>query len=434
LDENTTPDSIALQKFQLIRCCALIVICILLAKSGLGETGIGQLGIAILIAGTFCIPGSMIPTILVKLSKGKSRDQQKIIVFNSFLFLFLLSILTSALFFFSHNAITQFLPEENKIPVPLVLGLFILINGPTRIIESIYLINSLSKKILTYRTIISALQLLIVGLLPCFGFGLPTILGGLLCIAIVKFGWLIVVMFRYSKAKPDRSIRKEMRMQYVSSMTGSIPDSSVFFIAGFILISKFPPNDLAVFQYGLVGLPLLFLISNSFERSMLPYIVQRESNSSLAELRSEVYRLIWRFFPLSVMLILTSHWLFPIVFNPHMTDSATIFNISLLLVTCRVLFPQTLLRAKNKNNIVDRISFLGICITFIMGLWLSNLIGTAGIAYGIVIASIIEKASLMIACKRKLAIAPSKYLPLRIYTISTTLLILTFIFVEFIRY
>jgi O-antigen/teichoic acid export membrane protein len=210
--------------------------------------------------------------------------------------------------------------------------------------------------------------------------------------------------------------------------------SSASYIDGFIVTSKFSPDELAIFQYGARELPLAMLLANSLNMAMLPRLAQKDIKSPLAEFRSEIYRLHWILFPVSILLIFSSHWFFPVVFNPQFAASASIFNISLLLVISRVLFPQTLLNAKRMNSIQVWASFFEICINILMSVWLANLIGINGVAYGTFIAYLFEKLFLMVACKKKLNIGPARYLPLRIYFVSTALLAAAFIIVEFIIY
>ena len=433
LKKNNIQNGNTLQKFQLIKYSALIVISILLAKSGLGITRIGQFEIAMLIVGTFSLPAiNIIPKLSLIFSKKETSDQLKIIVFNSFVLLSFLAILASAIFFLSYNAISNSLLNGNEVPMPLLLGLYILFNSPSLLIEYIYLINNQPQKILIYSIIIFTFQIFAVGLPPYFGFGLNSILLGLLSYSIVKFCWLIVVMIRYSKIKPDRSILKKIMNRGIHLVLPALLNSSAIYVAGFIVASRFTPDDLAVFQYGARELPLALLLAYSLSMAMLPQLAQHNIESPLAEFRSEVYRLHWILFPLSIILVLTSHWFFPLVFNPQFAASATIFNITLLLVISRVLFPQTILIAKKNNRIIVWALFFEICVNVGFSLWLAGLVGIKGVAYGTFIAYLFEKVFLMIACQRILKISPVKYLPLKIYFISSTLLIFTFVLTEFI--
>lgn len=429
------PDTNSLQLFQLIRFCALILSGILLAKSGLGRTFIGQYETFILIAGAFSLfGGTSVLNNLITLSSNKSLDQIKVIVFNSFMSLLIFSFIAAILFYSLSTPISEFLLNGNIVPMPTILSIYILINTPGLLVEYIYLLNNRSKNIMVYGTVTFVLQALAVGIPPYFGFEPNTILQGLLFISIVKLCWLVIVLKYYAKAKLEISIIKHLLHFSDPLIFSTLLYSSLSYINGFIVTSKFSPDELAIFQFGTHELPLAFLLSNSLCITMLPRLKQKNIESPLVEFRSEVYRLIWFLFPISLVLILTSHLFFPLVFSPQFKDSAVIFNISLLLVICRVLFPQTLLNAKKMNTIIVWSSFMQICINVVCSIWLVSYLGIAGVAYGTLIASICDKLFLIFACKRKLKISLFKYLPVRIYTFSTILLILAFIMVEFILY
>jgi O-antigen/teichoic acid export membrane protein len=425
----------ALQFFQLVRYSALILIGILLSKSELGKTNIGHYETFLLIAGAFTffwVNGFL--KVMMPLSAEVGEEKKGILVFNSFLVLFTFSLLSAIIAFFLNHPFSEYLLNGNEVPMPLVLGLYILFNSPALMIEYIYLINNRSKSIVIYGLVMFSLQILAVGIPPYLGFGLNTILLALLFTTVVKFCWLLVVMNKYSRIGLNLPILKEFLVLGAPLVLSTLLSSSASYIDGFIVTSKFSPDDLAIFQYGARELPLSLLLSNSLSMAMLPRFAQKNIESPLAEFRSEVYRLHWMLFPISILLLLTSHWFFPLVFNPQFEGSAIIFNISLLLVISRVLFPQTLLIAKKMNKIQVWASFFEICMNVGFSLWLSTLIGIKGVAYGTLIAYLFEKIFLMIACKKLLNISPAKYLPLKIYIISTTLLVLTFVFIEFIVY
>jgi O-antigen/teichoic acid export membrane protein len=423
----------ALQFFQLVRYGALILIGILLSKSELGKVNIGHYETFLLIAGAFTffwVTGFL--KVMMPLSAEVGEEKKRVLVFNSFLVLFAFALFFAIIAFFLNQPFSEYLLNGNEVPMPLVLGGYILFNSPALLIEYIYLINNRSKSIIIYGIVIFGLQVLAVGIPPFLGYGLNTILLALLFTTIVKFCWLLVVMKRYSKIRIDLPILKEFIVLGAPLVLSTLLSSSASYIDGFIVTSKFSPDDFAIFQYGARELPLALLLSNSLSMAMLPRFAQKNIESPLAEFRSEVYRLHWFLFPISILLLLTSHWFFPLVFNPQFEASAIIFNISLLLVISRVLFPQTLLIAKRMNKVLVWAAVIEISINVGFSLWLSSLIGIQGVAYGTLIAFICEKIFLMVACKKVLNISPAKYLPLKIYLVFTTMLILTFVVIEFI--
>lgn len=425
----------ALQFFQLIRYGALFLIGILLSKSELGKTNIGHYETFLLIAGAFTffwVNGFL--KVMMPLSEEKEVKDKPLLVFNSFILLLGFSALSALLVYFLNHPFATLLLNGQQVPLPIILALYILFNSPALMIEYIYLINNKGKQILAYGLSTFTLQIIAVGLPPLLGFGLNTILFGLLGIAAIKFVWLVVVLTHYSKAKLEAALLKEF-LKYGSPLVlSTLLSSSARYIDGFIITSQFTPDDFAVFQYGARELPLALLLSNSLSMAMLPKFAKKEIASPLAEFRSEVYRLNWLLFPFSIILLLTSHWFYPLVFNAQFQQSATIFNIYLLLVISRLLFPQTLIMAKKMNRIIVMASFFEITINVVLSLVFAQMMGIIGVAYATFIAYLFEKVYLAIACKRKLGIAFHQYVPLKIYFIASSLLVFVFILVEFIIY
>lgn len=425
----------SLQLFQLIRYGSLLLIGILLSKSALGKVNIGLYETFLLIAGAFTffwVNGFL--KVMLPVSSEKNTDDKKVLVFNTFILLFGLATLSAILVLVLNKPFSLFLLNGNKVPMPLLLAFYIFMNSPALMIEYIYLINNRSRSILIYGVITFTLQIAAVGLPPFFGFGLATVLYCLAGIAVLRFVWLMAVLGEFASINFQWPIIREYVKHGLPLVLSTLLSSSARYIDGFIITSQFSPEDFAVFQYGARELPLAMLLANSLSMATLPRLSKKDIASPLAEFRSEVYRLNWLLFPVSIILLLTSHWFYPLVFNPEFAASATIFNVYLLLVISRLLFPQTLLTAKRMNNIIVRASFFEILINVSLSLILAIKIGIIGVAYATFVAYLFEKIYLAIACKRKLNVSIISYLPLKIYIVMSGLLILTFIFVEFILY
>lgn len=425
----------AIQFFQLIRYGTLLLIGILLSKSGLGKTAIGHYETFLLIAGAFTffwVNGFL--KVLLPSASQKNGEQKAIFIFNAFILLLAFSFVAALLVFTLKQPVTSLLLNGNEVPLPVLLAIYIFLNSPTMLTEYIYLLHHKPKQIIVYALITFGLQLLAVGLPPFLGYGLKTMLSGLLVISMLRLFWLIFVLKKYALFKTDWPMLKEYLVLGSPLVLSTLLSSSARYIDGFIITAQFSPDDLAVFQYGARELPLSMLLANSLGMAMLPKLSQKNLASPLAEFRSEIDRLLWLLFPVSILLILTSHWFFPLVFNPQFSASASIFNIYLLLIISRLLFPQTLLMAQKMNRVIVKASLFEIIINVSLSIILARSIGIVGVAYATVIAYIFEKVYLVLVCKRSLNIALNKYLPIQRYLIMSTLLILAFIFVEFMLY
>jgi O-antigen/teichoic acid export membrane protein len=423
----------AIQLFQLIRYGTLLLIGILLSKSELSKTDIGYYETFLLIAGafTFFWVNGFLKVMLP--SASEKTDQQKgVQIFNTFLLLLGFSFIAALLLLTLKQPVSAWLLNGNEIPLPGILAAYIVLNSPAMMTEYIYLLHHRSKCIVAYAIITFSLQLAAVGLPPFLGYGLNTILSGLLFVSFLRFVWLLLVLRKYARFETDWPMLKEYVVLGSPLVLSTLLSSSSRYIDGFIITSQFSPDELAVFQYGARELPLSMLLANSLGMAMLPKLSRKNIESPLAEFRSEIDRLQWFLFPVSMLLILTSHWFYPLVFNHQFAASATIFNIYLLLIISRMLFPQTLLIAQKMNSIIVRASLFEIIINVSLSIVLARSMGIAGVAYATLAAYLFEKIYLVVACKKRLNISLNKYLPLQRYIIMSILLILVFIFVEII--
>lgn len=299
-------------------------------------------------------------------------------------------------------------------------------------VEYVYLLKNRSGRIVLYGVVTFALQLLVVGVPPFFGYGLEPILCGLLGVSVLRYLWLLLILKQNAKARIDTACLKEYIHYGYPLVLSTLLGSSARYIDGFIITSQFTPREFAVFQYGARELPLALLLSNSLSMAMLSKFARKDIASPLAEFRSEVYRLHWYLFPVSIVLMLTSHWLFPILFNSSFEGSATIFNIYLLLLFSRLLFPQTIITAKKMNRYIVQASFFEIVLNVALSVILSKTMGIAGVAYATVVAYIFEKIYLLVILKKKLHISLNDILPVKIFTVMSMLLLLSFILSEFL--
>jgi O-antigen/teichoic acid export membrane protein len=137
-------------------------------------------------------------------------------------------------------------------------------------------------------------------------------------------------------------------------------------------------------------------------------------------------------FPLTAILLLISHTVFPVLFNPEFKESATIFNIYLLLVISRLLMPQTILNGLKISKNIMYASFFELVLNISLSLIFVQFWGIAGIAFATFLAYLFEKIYLTIVVRRKLNIQLQEYLPINFYFLYSVGIVVIFIFAELI--
>jgi len=132
--------------------------------------------------------------------------------------------------------------------------------------------------------------------------------------------------------------------------------------------------------------------------------------------------------------MLISHWAFPVIFNVSFSGSATIFNIYLLLIVSRLVFPQTILIGLQKNKAIMWASLLEIILNVALSVLFMQFLGLPGVAYGTVCAYVFEKLILMVFVKKIYGFGVSAYLNVKQHLLYSLLLAVIFYVVEFLIY
>jgi len=197
------------------------------------------------------------------------------------------------------------------------------------------------------------------------------------------------------------------------------------------LVDHFFEDQFANFRYGARELPLILLLANglSIVRSgdIAEALKGNQLQPSLDLLKSGGQRLIYWLFPLSLILLFSSDFLFTSVFGESFSGAVPVFDVYLLLVIPRLLFPQSVVRAYQKTKWMTFSS--GVELILNVGLSLLGLYfwGLVGIAAATVVAYFVEKLILVVLAQKHLGIKASAYTPVPHWILWSALLVLAWI-------
>ena len=182
----------------------------------------------------------------------------------------------------------------------------------------------------------------------------------------------------------------------------------------------------AIFRYGARELPLAMALANAFSTSMLPEVATN-LQFSLKIIKEKSVKLLHLLFPISIVAMLSSSFLFPLVFNESFSDSAIIFNVFLLVIISRLIFPQTILIGLGENKMVLLFSIIELGFNIALSFVFVQHWGLAGIAMGTVIAFFMEKLMMAIFLYTRFRISPGQYCHLNIFAVYSLLLLTSFL-------
>ncbi|GAB4303311.1 MAG: hypothetical protein Kow0068_25680 [Marinilabiliales bacterium] len=289
--------------------------------------------------------------------------------------------------------------------------LYTFFNNPSFLIDYIYIIKNKAGKLIIYGLISYLAQLLLVGMPPLVGLDLIYSLYGLIIISTLRFIWLIILIIKYSRI----TISFPFLKKYISTSTPLIfsilISGSAQYIDGLIISSYYKDESFfAVFRYGARELPLL-LLADAFSNAMIPEISNNNINVSLKKIKRKSLNIMHIVFPVTILLLLTSHWFYPAIFTDAFKDSAIIFNTYLLLTITRLVFPQTILIGKRKNFPVLFSALTEFVINLVLSLILIQYLGLVGVAIATFFAYLTDKLILIFFNMRD-KIMPSSYIPI----------------------
>ncbi|MBU0763637.1 MAG: oligosaccharide flippase family protein, partial [Bacteroidetes bacterium] len=340
-----------LQYFQLFRFGTILIISILFAKSHLLTEEIGRYEVLLLIAGAVCYfwVSGLIQSLLSLYNNNRSfsgnpvkSDDRSPVLFNAFLLMIFFTGLATLFVFVFSSFLATTLGGRSEIPCFDLLILYLLFSTPSNLIEYIYLLRNRPRHIIVYGTVTFLLQIVLVGGPVVAGYGIEYGIAGLVVISGLRFVWLSVLIFRHARFQFSRLFIREHISLAAPLIISIFLSGSAQFVDGFLVAYKFGEARLAVFRYGAREMPVVVLMANAFSTAMLPEFSPAGGiREAIATLRRKSLRLMHLLFPLTIILLLLSHRLYPIVFNNNFIDSARVFNLYLLIIVSRLVFPQT---------------------------------------------------------------------------------------------
>lgn len=421
-----------LQFFQLFRFGILLLISIVFTKTDLGTGEIGVYETFILIAGgvSFFWIGGFLQSLLSIFNNSKTFPgfNKNSIFFNVFILFTVLSFLAAVFVLCTQEKIASILNlTGTKIPYMKILFMYICVSGPVNMIEYIYLLKNKSKHIIIYGTSTFILQFICVTTPVLLGFDLGYGLYGLVFINCIRFIWLLLLIIKYSELSISTPFIKEYIKLSSPLIASLLLGGSATYIDSFLVSNKYDEATFAIFRYGARELPFVILLANAFSNALTPTFSKKQNfDKALRNLKNGSLRLMNILFPISILLMISSKWLYPLVFNPDFEASAIVFNIYLLLIISRLFFPQTILIGIKKTNIIMYASAIEIVLNVGLSIVLINIWGIAGVAVATVIAFFVEKVVLSIYLYIKLKVSPMQYISVARYLFYSVIIVITF--------
>ena len=404
-------NTLALQLFSLFRFAAAFLSGVMLVKMGWLPDQVEQYELLLLVFGMFSffwVSGTQ-NAFLSLVTKLPEQQQSTFFKVALSLICFVSLIAALLLYGFAGRLYPAFSGQWS-----FLLAFYLLLNVPSLYLHIKFLIENRPKAIFWFGVINFSVQLFAV-LLPLFwGLGVLAVLQALLFLAAVRFLYYLYLV-GFSITFSNR-IKVFIKKWYVLSIPLSLHillGVSPEYVDAF-LIEWFQEEEgaYAIYKYGARELPLLISFIASISTAALPILVKRQEEG-LDLLKSKTNRLSHILFPLSIILVFISTYLFELAYDEVYRDSALIFNIYLLILLSRIPMPHTIITARQDNYFLLFVAVLEFVANVGLSLLLLPVYGLAGIAMGTVLANFIQKFFLILFVRIRYDIRLGQYISLR---------------------
>lgn len=413
------------QYYQVIRYVVSILISVIMVRSDLQKTDLGYYEVWIFIVTTLTFFWSAgIKNALLSYYPNLEQKTGNVLIGNIFCVLLGISFFFGLLLFALPQCIIPLFIKENILPHTHWVAIYLVLSVPLVLIENILYLNRLTRHLINY-THWSQGSLIFIFLIVAF-FD-PTLINYIYALVLTAFSRFLYLLFWLIKNSSFTFQTKQLKVFLIftiplifNMLLGSVMD----FIDGWFVTRYFDMSYFPVFRYGARELPFSTILFSSLSAAMIPVLLKDGMNSQ--DIRIRVNRLMHILFPASIVSMLISPLIFPSIYSPVFKESAFIFNIYLLIISSRVLMPQSYNFALHQHKIIIWSGIFEIVVNVMLSYWWMKHWGVFGLAFATVVAYFIQKVILIVYNFWRNDIPISRYLDIKYYLVYSVLLYLTF--------
>ena len=412
----------SLQIFQVLRFGAPFVVSVILVRL-LSQQSIGLFESLTLIGTSFTFFWvSGIINTFIPYYHSIEEEKRPVLIFNVYGLLACLSVLCFLVLFalkplfFSHSRLSVQAIVAFKGHLYFYFLVYNFFNAPAFFMEYLLMVKNRPKAVIGYGVFSFFSQILLITVPLYLGVPLPTAVLILAGSSFLKFLLLSGYVFKIGKVVFSYELIKVFLNKATPAILTLIVGGSMPYIDSFIVLHFFDKPTFAVYQYGAREMPLVLLmanaLSNVFSGDIAKSHIDQNVPESLEKLKRGSKNLMHRLFPITIILILFSRFLFTHVYSSAFVGSAAIFNVFMLLTVSRLIFPQTVLSGLLKNKQMLLFGAYEWVINLVLDFLFLYWFGLIGIAYATVISYYVERA-IQINYLNKIGYAPRSYIPVK---------------------
>lgn len=340
------------------------------------------------------------------------------------------SLLVSVLFFIFDGYLVQLFTSFDFIPAMEYGALYLFVSVPLVLIENVLYLRGDARSLMKYSHWSHAVMLFFVGLAAFWSAELTSFFIAMILWSFIRWVYFLVVVFHGKWLLWSRKMAIAFTLFSLPIILNVFLGSVMDMIDGLFVMHYFDESFFPVFRYGAREMPFSTLLFSSLSAAMIPLLIKNGMSSK--EVKVRVTRLMHFVFPVAILLMLLSPFIFPMVYNAEFKQSAFIFNIYLLILTSRVLLPQAYNFALHQHKVIVWTSILEIIVNVLLSFWWVQYWGVYGLAMATVVAYFIQKILLVLYNSRINHIPLRQYLPINWYIIYVSVMVVAFLISNFI--
>jgi Polysaccharide biosynthesis C-terminal domain len=437
----------ALQANQILRQSTLVLMSIIMTKWGVSMYLIGVYEAFMFVSYTvsFFWITAFLQGILTQYP-SLSESEKPSYVFNIFLIFNALSIfIFLILYFFSAQSLFV-LTAKTDTQYFNVFTFYLLFFLPPYLLESVWTVENRPLSILGFSVLTNGLLVvsIVYPILQNRDF-----FGCFYIMVLVAFLRYIVLIFNVIKRGNFHFSPKIIR----AFLGITTPLMGYAFVGGFIaafttwLVSWHYVNNLemfAVYRFGSREFPVINALATGLSSAMIPLLIpqnntvldlKNDSNLPFETVNTEGVLILkektlrqWHIlFPLSIVLMFSSKMLFGLVFNVEMEKAAPVFNVFLLLMLSRALFPQSIMMSLKETKMLFRMSIIEALSIVVMGYLFILIFGMVGVAWAMVLGYLLEKIMMIYFLRKKYNIRFEDYTHVHYYLFYSVALLASYV-------
>ena len=421
----------AFQYFLAVRFVVSLMVSIIMVKSALPADQLGYYEVIIFVVTSVSFFWSIgMKNALLSYYPSIPEVEKPVLLATVFWILTGFSLLISVLFFIFDGYLVQLFTSFDFVPAMEYGALYLLVSVPLVLIENVLYLRGDARSLMKYSHWSHAVMLIFVGLAAIWSAELTSFFIAMILWSFIRWVYFLVFVFQGQWLLWSCKLAISFTLFSLPIILNVFLGSVMDMIDGLFVMHYFDEAFFPIFRYGAREMPFSTLLFSSLSAAMIPLLIKDGMSSS--EVKVRVTRLMHFVFPVAILLMLLSPFIFPIVYNTEFKQSAFIFNIYLLILTSRVLLPQAYNFALHQHKVIVWTSILEIIFNVLLSLWWVQYWGVYGLAMATVVAYFIQKILLVLYNSRINHIPLQQYLPIRWYVIYVSVMVVAFLISNFI--